>query len=289
MFLRHLVTLYASDHDYGISPGARAQLLYAVGSLERHLGRPAEVADLTDATVNGWIDAMRAVRSPHTVRSQRGSVLTLWRWAWQEGHLDQPPRKVRRLRMPQPAPHAWTAGQVTRLVQRAAKLPGRVRGSAIRRGPHLVAWLRVAWDSGLRLGDQHALRAPEIAQDGRLDCVQHKTGLRVVVRLWPDTVAVVADTLADAPREVIFPFAKRWYQKQVANLAAAEGLAGSHKCIRRGVGTAAEVAGGYGSQMLGHADARTLRYYFDRDQLEPVVAPRLPDGQEIGPRRLVGT
>lgn len=275
MNLKNLVDRYAESHDYGIAPESVRQLRYAVAALAGHLGRAPATADLTDATVNAWIDARRAVRSAHTVRTQRGSILTLWRFAWLQDLVPDPPKKIRRLRMPAPDPHGWTCDHVGRLTELAAQLPGRIRHHGMRRGIHMAAFVRLAWDTGFRLGDCLALRGSDIAPDGRIDVAQSKTGVRQCVRVWPATVALVADTLADAPRQVIFPCARRWYQRETSRLARAAGLGGSVKWIRRGVGTAAEIAGAYGSRMLGHADPRTLRFYLDRAALEPVVAPAL--------------
>jgi integrase len=266
---------FCANHEYGISARTQAEYGYAIRSLARFLGRPPLLTDLADSAISAWIDHLRATRSPHTARTQRGSVLTLWRAAWLADLVPQPPRRVRRLRMPEPTPEAWTAEQVACLANLAGELPGRVRFRPIRTGPHLEAFIRVAWDTGFRLGDILALRPQDIASDGRIDIRQHKTGRRHVVRLWPDTVAAVANTLRDEPRERVFPLGRRWYQTRIRDLARQLGLSGSVKWLRRSVATAAEIEGGYGTRMLGHSDGRTLRWYLDRRAVEAVVAPRL--------------
>jgi len=277
MRLSELLRQYAAQHDYGVAGTTLSQYRYALTSLKKHLGHDPTTADLTDSAITGWVDWLRDHRSPHTARTQRGSVLTLWRWAWMADVVDQPPKRVRKLRMPAPAPESWSAEDVARLIGQAEQVPSQFRGLSLSRSYHLVAFLRVAWDSGLRLGDVLRIKPVEVQPDGRLDVVQHKTRVRQTIRLWPETVAAIGETMADEPdRELIFPLAARRYQEWIARLARQCELRGSVKWIRRGVGTAAEVEGGYGSKMLGHTDQRTLRFYLDRSAIEPAVAPRIP-------------
>lgn len=286
MNLDEFLSQFAGQHEYGIRPNTFDQYRFAIKSFSRFLGRPATTEDLAEPIVNPWVDWLAGHRSPHTCRTQRGSILSLWRAAWQEDIVPAPPKRVRRMRMPPAAPVAWHSDDLAVLIARAEALPGRFRGTNMRRAVHVEAFLRCGWDTGLRLGDLQTIRVSQIRRDGRLDVIQSKTGTRQLVRMWPETTAALLATISDDPeRDRVFPMVRRTYQQIVGQLARAAGRPGSIKQIRRGVATAAEISGGYGSRMLGHVDGRALRYYLDRSALEPVVAPRLPHCSEDDTRQ----
>lgn len=95
--------------------------------------------------------------------------MCLWRHAVEFRIVDQPPIRVRRLRMPARRPECWTPREVSELIAAAWKIRGRFRGTTIRRGPNLASLLMAGWDTGYRLGDLTRLSAENIRSDGRVD------------------------------------------------------------------------------------------------------------------------
>lgn len=280
MDLSDLIRQYCDDHLYGVSDDYRKQLGYAVTIFSGWLARPATVADLSKPTLNRYVDWLRESYAAHTARTQRGSILCLWRYAVDQDLTTQSPVGVRRLRMPPKRPVAWTPREVYVLEQAAARVSGRFRGSPIRRGPNLRALVLTAWDTGFRLGDLLRLApADVISQTIAID--QHKTGVPVTRTLYDETWLAVACTVADQPeRLLIWPLEERTYQDWIQRLREKIPVRpGSMKWIRRAVATACEASQiGDGTRMLGHLQSDTAVWYLDRAQLDrPFQPPRLAD------------
>jgi integrase len=277
--LADLITRYVDDHLYGVSSAYRKQLGYSVAIFSSWLSREATLADLTRDRLNPYVDWLRTRYAPDTARTQRGNLLCLWRYAVEHDLTDAAPIGVRRLRMPQRRPQAWTPREVAALADGAGRLPGRFRGTRIRRGPNLRAFVLVAWDTGYRLGDLLSL-SPAKLHTTHVAIVQHKTQVEAVREISEATWLAVACTVGDDPnRSRIWPACRTTYQDWIRRLLKVTPVRpGSIKWIRRGVATAAEaLTPGAGTRALGHTRADTAVWYLDRSQLEtPFRAPPLP-------------
>jgi len=279
--LLDLVPRYCDQHPYGVSRGYRDQLRYSVLILSTWLKHEATLADCSDDQLSLWVDFLRGKYSPDTARTQRGNVLTIWRWAFETRLTDAEPRRVRRVRIPPRRPIAWTPIEVARLADEAGRMPGRWRGTKIRRGPNLRALVLADWSLGIRLGDLLRVRCASVAESRVVEIRQHKTGVPVVATLSEIAWLAIACTVADEPaRDLVWPQADNTYQTWIRTLRARIPIRpGSIKWIRRAAATAAEREHpGDGSRVLGHLRADTARYYLDRSQLDrPIVVPALPD------------
>jgi integrase len=277
-----LITRYVADHLYGVSDGHRKQLGYSVVIYSTWLKTPATVEDLTREKVNTYVDWLRNKYAPDTARTQRGNLLCLWRYAVEHNLTTASPIGIRRLRMPQRRPIAWTPREVSALADAAGRVSGRFRGTTIRRGPNLRAFILTAWDTGYRLGDLLIL-APSKLYTTTVSIVQHKTQVEAVREISEATWLSVASTVGDDPaRDLIWPACRSTYQDWIRRLLKiAPVRPGSIKWIRRGVATAAEAASpGAGTRALGHTRSDTAVWYLDRSQLDrPFRAPPLPPGE----------
>lgn len=99
----------------GLSRGGAYLVRWTVGRYAKHLGRPATTDDLTDHAVSGWLAAESGRMAPGTLAGHRTRLLCLWRLAARRG-LVTGPGEVRRCRVPEPQPEAWTEGEVGRLL-----------------------------------------------------------------------------------------------------------------------------------------------------------------------------
>lgn len=285
MQLPALIRVYVDEHEFGVSDGHRQQLGYAVAIFSTWLGREATTQDFDRRTVNRYVDYLRSKYRPDTVRTQRGNLLLLWRYALQEGIVESSPEGVRRQRVAYRRPTAWTPGEVARIAQEAGRIPGRFRDTPIRRGPNVRSLVLAAWDTGLRLGDLLRLSPADVSHR-IVSVVQQKTGWPVRRELTEITWLACACTVADSPdRSAVWPLRAKCYQDWIHRIVQRLPVRpGSLKWIRRAVATAAEAAEpGGGTRMLGHLDPRTARWYLDRDQLDqPYCPPPLPPAEGGG-------
>lgn len=65
------------------------------------------------------------------------------------------------------------------------------------------AYILVAYDTGLRMGDILSLRLEDIDLNGSMVVTRHKTGKPIRCQLRPETMAAIAKTVPPA-RELIF-------------------------------------------------------------------------------------
>lgn len=265
MRLLNLVDRYELAND--IKPSSAAQLRWAVKGLDKHLGRSATVADLAPDVLNGLLKEMRDDgRSSATIKNRRANLLTLWRSARRMKLIATRPRGVRRIKLVRQAPVAWTQEEVNRLLASAGTLRGRVRGTGLPAAKWWCAYIRTAWDTGLRRCDLFALQ-PEHVREGWVTLVQQKTGQVIHCALHPSTLAAIRDLGAT---DGLLPWrGMSAFYRHFKALMALAGLKGKPKWLRRSSGTAVELAHpGQGGRHLGHlTPGMAERHYFDQSIL----------------------
>ena len=266
-----------------VKPGTLRQYVIVADLVERWAGRPVRLEELDERSVSEWLRDYSATVKPHTVKGKKAMLLALWRAAADDGLASEPSsRRVRRVRVPELVPTAWTKAEVERLLAAAAKLPRKHRCGLSR----AVWWdlaIRVAWDSGLRWADLVALRVDAIGEDGAAAVTQNKTAKVSSFRLSATTMAALRATLTACPRELVCPWpaSGETFRDQVIRLVAKAGIrAGTWRWIRRGSGTDVE-------QQLdgaGHRHLGNTRRVFDQSYGDPtIIARQIPT-----PRPLVG-
>jgi len=267
-----LIDRYAENHEEGLSKGAKDQLRWAVGAWQRWAGKPLTTDDFQRETFNGYVDWLKENRAADTVRTRRGNLLTLWRFAFEEGLTDNAPRKIRRLKKRRTIPTAWTPEEVDHLLEMADQATGRFATTQIPRDVFWRSLILTAWDSALRLGDLLALERTAIVGE-KIVVRQSKTGDDVLVMLRPQTLAEIERCCADPPRRLIWPLWCRRDQFYVAFgrlVSDAKIRPGTFKWIRRASITAVErQQRGAGTQHAGHRTrAVTEANYIDPRQLD---------------------
>lgn len=157
-----------------------------------HLKTPATTDHLESGTITDWIMHMEELvasgrMSQRTIYGHRASIITLWRFAAEGGHVATVPARVRKVMKPRPNPIAWTPEEWTRMIEAADALEGEFE-DWVPRSQYFGALMRVAYDTGLRRGDMFRLTQQDVRDDGRLRIVQHKTSEPHQPVMRPDTL-----------------------------------------------------------------------------------------------------
>jgi integrase len=266
-----------------VKPGTLRQYVIVADLVERWAGRPVRLDELDERSVSEWLRDYALTVKPHTVKGKKAMLLALWRAAADDGLASEPSsRRVRRVRVPELVPTAWTKAEVEQLLAAAATLPRKHRCGLSR-----AAWwdlaIRVAWDSGLRWADLVGLRVDVVGPDGTASVAQSKTGKVSTFRLSATTMAALRATMAACPRDLVCPWpaSGETFRDQVLRLVAKAGIrAGTWRWIRRGSGTDVELQ----LDGAGHRHLGNTRRVFDQSYGDPTIIGR----QIPTPRPLVG-
>lgn len=245
-----------------IGEGQATHLRNTAAMLSRFVGREAIVSDLNANTINGFLKSIEQNRSPSTMASRRGHVLALVSAASDHGIIPPvAPRMIRRYRKNAPSPESWTPDEVDRLLAAARALPGEHKG--VRRLLWWEAYIRVAYETGLRPVDIQRLTISQFDDFGVVSLIQHKTSVLVVRRVSDSTL----DLLAKINREPLFgdwigiDQRTMWF----ARIVAAAGLTGTFYKLRSTCGTLVEHHHpGKGHVALGNGRAVFERHYWAR-------------------------
>jgi integrase len=254
-----------------IRPETARQYEIAADLLERWAGRPVRLDELDERSVSEWLRDYSRNHAPSTVRAKKQAVMTLWRAAADEGLAAEPvARRVRRTTVPERPVEAWTKAEIERLSEAAATLP-RKHPCGLRRSVWFDLAIRIAWDSGLRWGDQIRLPVSAVHPDGWVSVTQSKTGKVATFRLSQSTMMALHRSLEQAPRSLVMPWAgsHETFNAQVRRLVKRAGVRpGTWKWIRRASGTDVELQEeGAGHKHLGNTRKIFEAHYADASQL----------------------
>lgn len=285
MQLSELAQHYIDEHELGLAETTRSFVYFNVKSYRKFLGRDPVLADLNRDMFNRYVDWMVANRSLSTARTQRGGLLTLWRYA-AEGGLAEAPRKLRKLRKPRLIVRTWNLDEVALLRNHCLSLPG-VLSNGIPKSIYFGSMVVAAYETGLRRADMLSLEHEWIRPlkgEGHLTVLENKTGKEARRVLSKEAMQLIDACMAQGPqqRRLIWPL---WtsldaFSRMFARIIKHSGIRpGSFKYLRRTSCTACECARpGDGQLFLNHSDSRvTSESYLDRSQTHPmpIRAPML--------------
>lgn len=241
----------------------------------RWLGGTATLDRFEARTVNDWLsyhkEAGRASMS--TINSYRRGVLCIWRDAYESELIDNPPLRVKRIKVPRIVVEAFTHEEIAGLLVEADRLRGYLP-NGVKRNEFMRAIILVAYCTGLRRGDLLRVKRSQIRRDGSATIIQHKTGFEVRVKLSAEAMAAVAKLKPDDGDDRLLPWAFTPNRLQTTFKAMREAAGvrpGTFRWLRRSAGSYAEsVQPGAGSRLLGHADGRVFgKHYEDQDISRP--------------------
>lgn len=173
----------------------------------------------------------------------RRELLTLWRWAFEEGMTEVPPLRVMRIKSRTVPVEAWSIQEMQRILVLAERDETLVGGHADRRiCDWLPGWIVIAYDTGLRFSDVLALRDSNV-RNGCVSSTASKTGkalvrpMSVYAQGWADRL------IKDSPDGSLFAWfltRRRAFQAMRAYYDRHE-IKGSGKYLRRACATYIEI------------------------------------------------
>jgi integrase len=268
------LSAYAANYNLlrDVRPETVRQYEITARLFEAWAGHPVQLVELDEGSVSAWLrDYAASGVVPETVRSKKVGLLALWRAAADEGLCEPPTRRIRSVRVPYKAPTCWTWEEVSALLTACQGLQ-RWHKTGLRRSAWFDLAIRMAWDTGLRQGDQWRLPVADIRPDGGVSLVQSKTGRPVVCQLSPSTVEALRVSLELAPRQLVTPWlsSHETFDDQFKRLVQKAGIRpGTWKWLRRASATDVELQRpGAASAHLGHVPGSRIaeRSYIDPAQ-----------------------
>ena len=116
----------------GLSGGYRALLGATVRKLCAWTGQPLELTEVDRPLLSAWASHLLQTGRPATVNNKLRMVRSLLLAAYDDGLLDKPPRRVRRVPENHGPPVAWTIDEVRQLLNHLDGLGGFVGYGVVR-------------------------------------------------------------------------------------------------------------------------------------------------------------
>lgn len=243
----------------------------------------AKICQLSPDAVNKFLASLAL--SDTTRHNIRRELMTLWRFAYEEGLTETYPARIRKIRQTAAPPEAWSLDTLSQMMAAAEADETLVsRRVALRWCDVLPAWIGLAYESGLRFEDVHGLHKRNI-RNGCIALSASKTGKPLVRAITPRT-QVRAERLGNlSPDGTLFKWAlprRRAFLLWRAFLDR-HGFGGSSKWLRRACATQKHLAErGSATDFLQHSDPKlAMRHYIDASQAgvpsPPPPITELPD------------
>jgi len=277
------LSAYAANYSLlrDVRPETVRQYQITARLFERWAGHPVQLVELDEQSVSAWLrDYAASGVEPETVRSKKVGILALWRAAADDGLCDPPTRRVRSVKCPYKPPTCWDWAEVSALLEACQGLQ-RWHRTGLRRSAWFDLAIRMAWDTGLRQGDQWRLPVADVRPGGVVSLVQSKTGRPLICQLSPSTVEALRVSLELAPRQLVTPWmaSHETFDDQFARLVSKAGIRkGTWKWLRRASATDVEIQRpGSATAHLGHVPGSRIaeRSYIDPAQFSrTTVSPR---------------
>jgi integrase len=248
----------------------------------RSLTNVAEhVEEFSAQAINSYLRARLASVRPITVSNERRQLLTVWRWAWNEGHVDQPPRGVIAVRTVLPPVKAWSISECCALVKGAEKFRGKRLRNGADLGAFLQCWVVLAYETGARYGDVFAWKEDNFRQNS-VGWVTSKTGVVCTRFLSDKAMDLVHEMLKASTNGTVLGWVccRRQSFRFMRRLLKDSGFPGSGRWLRRSSATHVEMhEPGKAQWFLAHkSPGMAARHYLDQTQLS---------GQHVRPPAIV--
>ena len=225
---------------------------------------------LSAKAINSHILARSKSVSPVTVSNERRMLLTLWRWAWEEGLVTDPPRGVMRVRAPLKPVEAWSLADCSELVKGSRRLLKKRLRNGASLGVFLQTWVVLAYETGARYGDIFQWTRDNFRGDS-VAWVTSKTGVVCVRALSARAMKLVRAMLKKSPDGTVLRWVccRRQSFKFMRQLIQSSLRKGSGKWLRRSAATHIEMQEpGKAQWFLAHkTPGLAARHYLDQSQL----------------------
>lgn len=278
----------------GLRPGSIEQLAVAVVVLDHWHGSPVTLSHLSDRLLQRFLADYVKQHHPATVNSKRRAILTLWRFAYDEGLVNELPRRVPKLKEPLRLPEAWTVSEVERIICEARQVPGVLVGSCypVPKRHFWPALLLAVYESGGRIGAVRQVRPCDVSLADRYMIFRAETQKDFRPKFCPlgdQAIAAIAAIYSEhCPLVWPWPYSREWLERSFkkilhrAGVRYGRGRGGLFHKLRRTSGSLVEANGGDGSRHLGNSRAVFNKHYRDPrvtggGQLDRLPRLNLPD------------
>lgn len=238
MRLTDLLVLYTGSRE--CSARYRESLRRTVRQAEK--AGVQTVSDLQPGVVNRFLSELST--SATTRQNVRRELLTLWRWAFEEGLIDTPPLRVMRIKARAKPVEAWSLADLRKMLACAESDETRTGGRGNRMvSEWLPGWIVIAYDTAMRFSDILSLRDSNV-RNGCISSTAHKTGKALVRPLSALGQGWAARLIADSTDGSLFS----WFlprRRAILSIRAfldRHGFHGSSKYLRRAAATYIEMS-----------------------------------------------
>ena len=241
---------------------------------------------LSDGFVESYIRWMaKAGFAPHTLKTRRGGILSIWRYAHRKRMIEILPRDIDPVKVPKIEPEAWSVAEIGRLLDAAAVETGHIEG--LFAADFWTALIHFLFDTGLRIQAALAVKSADLDLEGRWVKARFDTQKQNADQSLPLSrpCVILLAAISPASRELVFP----WRQSinslttRLKHLLRRAGLPWGRRDlfhrIRRTNGTyVCDASDEYAAmRQLGHSSIQMTRRYIDRRKLS---APRVVDAMQ---------
>lgn len=261
-------TVYLPRRLRGRSENSIRLYRLCIRQFSRTLGRPATVADLTEANVLAHLQRRKSVAAA-TRNKELAELTAMWRLATQRGLLatwpdipDEPE--------PQRTPIAWMPEELRRLLHAAANQPGKI--GDVDAGLFWEGLIRLILDTGERVSAAASVRWSWLQDDWlRVPAEARKAKTRDrLYRLSTTTIGVLHSIRQQNPSTdelFAWPYSPGYLWARFKRVVAAADLpttrAHQFHAIRKTCASAVYAAGLDPQDALDHSDRRTTQRYLD--------------------------
>lgn len=272
MQLSKLLSRYIAARH--LRPRSVEPLQAAVSVFSRWLARPATTRDFKRDTLNHFVDWLLENRSPDTAWGRRKDLLTLWRFAFDEGIIGRQPLRIKEVKRPTRDPDAWTQEEVRQLLLAADEMPGTL-SNGVPVAVFFRALLLVLYSTGLRITAALNLRYLDLRPDGTIpaDWRSSKTHYQQTVQLQASAVEACRNLRGHLRRPderlLPWPYDRTVLYKYWRRLLKHAGMPvsrrnGSQKIRRTAASWLERVSPGSATRFLGHASPElAAKHYLD--------------------------
>jgi len=262
----------------GMSSDYRKLLAATVRKLEEYVGHPLRVAGVTAEMLASWMQVgLSEGLSATTVNGRRRMIRSLLMAAYDDGFLERPPRRIRRIPESHKTPEAWTIEECRAIffVTRSLPQPDISVPSFVGEIPASRWWtsllLTIYW-TGCRIGAIRTVRTRDYWPGEGLFVRRQKNGRGQWYPL-PKSCCEEIDAHIDPDRELLWPWP--WYRstiwKHCRRIVEAAGVRCPrtprnlfHRQRRTNLSYCAAIDPAIAQRQADHADYRTtLASYID--------------------------
>jgi integrase len=274
LLLAYLDHIFVPQRMLGCAACTLYQYRLTLGRFSAYLGRDAEVADLTDATVAGFLRAYSQGRCPATINTALAHLRAIGNYAARQRLCDW--LSIRKLREYKRVPVARTADQVSQLLAYCDNLSGRFGPAAA--GPAWKALFATIYDTALRIGACLSIRQDDCDLTRRWVLARaegQKQKADQVLRI-SEATADYLEEIWQPSRELVWTWhlKPRTFYWRLDKIIAGAGLPHDGKskfhCLRRTSLSYTAAAHGLGvaCEKAGHSSLEMTRRYID-----PTICP----------------